>query len=163
MSANKLALRGDLLDFTGTPALDDVDSPAVRFRPNHWLLIDEGRIQAVLPGTQAPGEDWRREDHTGRLLMPGFIDTHVHCPQLDVIASYGTSLLDWLDTYTFPAEQRFADPAAAAAGSSLFLDALLAHGTTAAVVFPTVHAESAEALFAAVVPAAACASSPARC
>jgi guanine deaminase len=149
MEATKLALRGDLLDFTGTPTLDDVDSPAVRFRPDHWLLVDEGRIQAVLPGAQPPGEDWQREDHTGRLLMPGFIDTHVHCPQLDVIASYGTSLLDWLDTYTFPAEQRFVDPAAAAAGSALFLDALLAHGTTAAVVFPTVHAESAEALFSA--------------
>ncbi len=149
MDANKLALRGDLLDFTGTPALDDVDSPAVRFRPDHWLLIDEGRVQAALPGDQPPGDDWQREDHRGRLLMPGFIDTHVHCPQLDVIASYGSSLLDWLDTYTFPAEQRFADPAAAAAGSALFLDALLAHGTTAAVVFPTVHAESAEALFAA--------------
>ncbi|MGM9490931.1 guanine deaminase [Ideonella sp. YS5] len=149
MNSNKLALRGDLLDLTGTPALDDVDSPVVRFRPDHWLLIEGGRIQAVLPGAQAPGDDWQREDHTGRLLMPGFIDTHVHCPQLDVIASYGTSLLDWLDTYTFPAEQRFADPAVAAPGSSLFLDALLAHGTTAAVVFPTVHAESAEALFAA--------------
>lgn len=145
----RLALQGDLLDFTAAPALDDVNSPAVRFRPDHWLLIEDGRIADVRPGDQPPGEDWRREDHRGRLLLPGFIDTHVHCPQLDVIASYGSSLLDWLDTYTFPAEQRFADPAVAAAGSALFLDALLAHGTTAAVVFPTVHAASAEALFAA--------------
>jgi guanine deaminase len=143
----KLALRADLLDFTATPALDDVDTPALRFRPDHWLLIEQGRIQAVLPGDQAPGEDWAREDHRGRLILPGFIDTHVHCPQLDVIASYGSSLLDWLDTYTFPAEQRFADPHAAAVGSALFLDALLAHGTTSAVVFPTVHAASAHALF----------------
>ncbi|HJV70554.1 guanine deaminase [Ideonella sp.] len=148
-STSRLALRGDLLDFTGTPALDDVNSPAVRFRPDHWMLIQDGRIVDVRPGGQPPGDDWQREDHRGRLLLPGFIDTHVHCPQLDVIASYGSSLLDWLDTYTFPAEQRFADPAVAAAGSALFLDALLAHGTTAAVVFPTVHAASAEALFAA--------------
>lgn len=145
----RLALQGDLLDFTTTPALDDVNSPAVRFRPDHWLLIDDGRIVDVRPGDQPPGDDWPREDHRGRLLLPGFIDTHVHCPQLDVIASYGSSLLDWLDTYTFPAEQRFADPAVAATGSALFLDALLAHGTTAAVIFPTVHAASAEALFAA--------------
>src|SRR5207247_3438929 len=82
-----------------------------------------------------------------RLILPGFIDTHVHCPQLDVIGSYGSGLLDWLETYTFPAERRFADPAAAVAGAALFLDALLAHGTTAAVVMPTVHKVSAEALF----------------
>ena len=66
-----------------------------------------------------------------------------------MIASYGTELLDWLNTYTFPAEQRYADPAQAEAGAALFLDALLAHGTTAAVVFPTVHKVSADALFAA--------------
>jgi hypothetical protein len=74
----------------------------------------------------------------------------------------GHRLLDWLDTYTFPAEQRWADPAVAQAGAAYFLDALLAHGTTAAVVFPTVHAGSADALFAAAS-SAACAWSPARC
>ena len=141
----RLALRGDLLDFTGLPDLGDVDSPAVRFRPDHWLLIEDGRIVAAQ--AEAPGEDWPREDHRGQLILPGFVDTHVHCPQLDVIASFGTTLLDWLQTYTFPAEQRFADPAVARAGAELFLDALLAHGTTSAVVFPTVHAVSADALF----------------
>ena len=83
------------------------------------------------------------------MLLPGFIDTHVHMPQLEVIASYGTELLHWLETYTFPAELRYADPEVCAVGSSRFLDALLAHGTTAAVVFPTVHKASADALFAA--------------
>lgn len=141
----RLALRGDLLDFTGLPDLGEVDSPAVRFRPDHWLLIEDGRIVAVQ--AEAPGEDWPRQDHRGQLILPGFVDTHVHCPQLDVIASFGTTLLDWLQTYTFPAEQRFADPAVARAGAELFLDALLAHGTTSAVVFPTVHAVSADALF----------------
>jgi guanine deaminase len=66
-----------------------------------------------------------------------------------VIASYGTELLDWLNTYTFPAEARQADPAVAEATAEAFADALLAHGTTSAVVFPTVHAGSADALFAA--------------
>jgi guanine deaminase len=81
--------------------------------------------------------------------MPGFIDTHVHSAQLDVIASYGSELLDWLNTYTFPAEQRYADAAVAASGAARFLDALLAHGTTSAVVFPTVHKVSVDTLFAA--------------
>ncbi|MFN9193728.1 MAG: guanine deaminase, partial [Pseudomonadota bacterium] len=78
---------------------------------------------------------------------PGFVDTHVHSPQLGVRASWGTGLLDWLDTYTFPAEGAWADPEVAARGSEQFLDALLAHGTTAAAVFPTVHRHSAAALF----------------
>ena len=142
----KTAILADLLDFTGDPGLTDRHSAAVRWRPAHWLLIDEhGRIAAVQP--EAPGDDWHQLDHRSRLLMPGFIDTHVHCPQIDVIASWGTELLDWLNTYTFPAEARHADPAVAQAAATLFLDALLAHGSTAAAVFPTVHAASAEALF----------------
>lgn len=147
--ATRWAVQADLLDFTAQPVLDDTSLACVRWRPDHWLLVEDGRIAAVLPPQQPPGDDWQRHDHRGQLLMPGFIDSHVHCPQLDVIASYGTSLLDWLDTYTFPAERRFADPAAAQAGAELFVQALLDHGTTAAVVFPTVHKASADALFAA--------------
>ncbi|MBK7517549.1 MAG: guanine deaminase [Betaproteobacteria bacterium] len=141
-----IALHADLLDFPQAPAWGETGPQGVRWRPGHWLLVgDDGRITGVQ--AEAPGPEWPREDHRGRLLLPGFIDTHVHSPQLDVIASYGTELLDWLHTYTFPAERAWADPAVAAAGSALFLDALLAHGTTAAVVFPTVHKGSADALF----------------
>ncbi|MGS0755830.1 hypothetical protein ACVBEH_14865 [Roseateles sp. GG27B] len=105
---NRLALRGDLLDFSAAPAWGELDSAAVRFQPDSWLLIENGRIV----GTQsaAPDASWQQQDHSGRLILPGFIDTHVHCPQLDVIASYGTELLDWLERYTFPAECRYADP-----------------------------------------------------
>ncbi|MBA4218365.1 MAG: guanine deaminase [Roseateles sp.] len=139
------ALRGDLLDFTAAPAWGDVEPAAVRFDRDHWLLIEGGRIV----GRQAaePDASWVRRDHAGQLVLPGFIDTHVHCPQLEVIASYGTELLDWLQRYTFPAERAFADPARSRAGAEVFLDALLASGTTAVVVFPTVHKVSAEALF----------------
>ena len=147
MMKTRLAIRGDLLDFTAEPAWGETESAAVRFRPDHWLLIEDGRIDAVQ--ATAPGADWPREDHAGRLVLPGFVDTHVHSPQLDVIGSYGSELLDWLNTYTFPAERRYADAAVAQQGAALFLDALLAHGTTAAVVFPTVHKVSADALFAA--------------
>ena len=145
--ATRIALRGDLLDFTGEPGWGDVDTAAVRWRPNHWLLIENGRIAGVQ--AEAPPEGWERHDHGGRLIMPGFIDTHVHMPQLDVIASYGTELLDWLENYTFPAEIRYADPKCSEAGAALFLGALLANGTTSAVVFPTAHKVSADALFAA--------------
>ena len=146
---SRVALRGDLLDFTATPEWAVVDSPAVRFRPDHWLLVEGGRITGVQPGSQAPGAGWVQHDHRGQLLLPGFIDTHVHSPQIDMIASYGAELLDWLSTYTFPAEMRFADPAVSEAGAARFLDALLESGTTSAVVFPTVHKVSVDALFAA--------------
>jgi guanine deaminase len=144
------ALRADLLDFAGDPGLGAPGLAAVRHRPDHWLLIDEqGRIAGAQPGAQAPGPDWQCEDHRGCLLTPGLIDTHVHSVQLDVIASYGTELLDWLERYTFPAETRHADAAHANAQARAFTDALLAHGTTAAVVFPSVHATSVDALFGA--------------
>jgi guanine deaminase len=145
----RVALRGDLLDFTAAPAWGAVESNAVRFHADHWLLVEGGRIAGVQPGDQQPDDSWARHDHRGRLILPGFIDTHVHSPQLDVIASYGTELLDWLNTYTFPAERRYADPREAQTGAARFLDALLAHGTTSAVVFPTVHKVSVDALFAA--------------
>ncbi len=139
------ALRGDLLDFVEPPRWGD-PTHEPRFRPDHWLLIDNGRVVGVQ--ANPPDAHWTRHDHGGRLIMPGFIDTHVHMPQLDMIASYGTALLDWLENYTFPAEIRFADPAQSQRGSKLFIDALLANGTTSAVVFPTAHKVSAEALFA---------------
>ena len=145
----RLALRGDLLDFVGTPGWGETESAAVRWRPDHWLLIENGRIVGAQRETPSASAGWVCEDHSGRLILPGFIDSHVHMPQLDVIASYGTELLDWLNTYTFPAEARYADPAHSRAGAELFVDALLAHGTTAAVVFPTVHKTSVDAVFGA--------------
>jgi guanine deaminase len=144
----RIALRGDLLDFTEDPGFAAPhEAPGVRFRPDHWLLVEDGRIAGAT--ATAPDAGWQRHDHRGKLILPGFIDTHVHSPQLDVIASSGAQLLDWLETYTFPAETRYADPDVAAVGAQRFVDALLAHGTTAAVVFPTVHKVSAESLFAA--------------
>jgi guanine deaminase len=83
------------------------------------------------------------------LIVPGFVDAHVHYPQIDVMASPGAQLMDWLENYTFPAEARFADSALANETAEFFLDQLLRHGTTAALVFATVHAGSVEALFTA--------------
>jgi guanine deaminase len=143
----KLAIRGDLLDITADPGFGGVGSSKVRYDADHWLLVEDGRIAGRSP--KDPGAGWQRVDHGGRLVTPGFIDTHVHSPQLDVIASHGAQLLDWLNDYTFPAEMRQADPAVAGLAASQFLDALLAHGTTAAVVFPTVHKASVDALFGA--------------
>ncbi len=141
-----IALRADLLDFSATPTLGDPHSPGVRLRRDHWLLIGaDGRIAAVQSSPPPPG--WQRHDHRGRLILPGFIDSHVHSAQLPVIASWGAQLLDWLNTYTFPAEARHADAGHAQLQAQAFVAALLAHGSTAACAFPTVHKASCEALF----------------
>ena len=145
---SRFAVQADLLDFAEDPGFAVDAGAAVRFLPDGWLLVADGRIVAARPADGPPGEDWPRIDRRGHLLTPGFVDTHVHAPQLDVIASFGTELLDWLRTYTFPAEERYADPDTARTGAARFLDALLMHGVTAAVVFPTVHKVSADALFA---------------
>ena len=151
-TSRRLALRADLLDFTGDPGLvHDVagaEPSALRWRPDHWLLIENGRItDAFSAASHTPGEDWKRIEHPGRLLMPGFIDTHVHSAQLDVIGAASTGLLDWLATHTYPAELRMADPVHALQMSQLFLHSLLAQGSTSACVYPTAHAASVEALF----------------
>ena len=76
---------------------------------------------------------------TGRLIVPGFIDTHVHYPQLEVLAGCGVQLLDWLNQYTFPAERRFSDREYADEIAGFFLDQSLSHGTTTSLVFGTVR------------------------
>ena len=82
-----------------------------------------------------------------RLIMPGFIDTHVHYPQYKVIASYGTSLLEWLNQYTFVEEQRFSDENYADQIANLFLDELIKNGTTTVMTFCASYKKSVDAFF----------------
>jgi guanine deaminase len=115
------------------------------------MLVDQGRIVAIgefaalAPShREVPVLDWR-----GRTLAPGFVDLHVHFPQLDVIASPAEGLLPWLERYTFPQEARFADPAHAARVAQAFLDELLRNGTTTAMTYCSSHPGSVDAYFAA--------------
>ncbi len=85
------------------------------------------------------------------LIVPGFVDAHVHYPQIERIASHGEQLMQWLERHIFPAEKAFADRAHADAVAAFFLDELLRHGTTSALVFATVHAGSVDALFEAAL------------
>ena len=83
----------------------------------------------------------------GRLIAPGFVDMHVHYPQLDVIGSPADGLLPWLEHYTFPAESRFADPEHAAEVAGFFFDELQRNGVTTALTFATSHPSSVDAFF----------------
>ncbi|MBL8309307.1 MAG: guanine deaminase [Burkholderiales bacterium] len=150
-NADRHAIRASLLHCLRDPGLAG-DASCVEFLPDALVLCRGGRIEHVGPTAAllpTLADDVRIDDQRGKLLVPGFIDTHVHYPQVDVIASYGTQLLDWLNRYTFPAELAFADAAHAAATADFFLDRLLENGTTTAAVFCTVHPQSVDAFFTA--------------
>lgn len=142
------ALRGRLLWFVADP--HDLGEAAHRYVADGVLVIEGGVIRAVgpaeaiLPTLPAGAEII---DHRPHLIMPGFIDAHLHMPQTQVIASYGAQLMDWLERYTFVEEQRLAQQGHPEKLATFLLDELLANGTTTAVIYGSVHPQSAEALF----------------
>lgn len=143
------AIRGRLFWFVEDPA--ETGARAYRYLDDGLMLIRNGMITAigeaiVLERQIGPGME---VIETGpHLVMPGFIDAHLHFPQTQVIASHGADLLDWLNRYTFIEEQRFANPAHARKTARFFLDTLLSHGTTTAAVFGSVHPGATDAFFA---------------
>jgi guanine deaminase len=149
MNNNLQAYRGSLLHFLADPAFSEQSHD---WHEDGLLIVADGKVQAAgdyaaLHATLPPGTPVH--DYSGKLLMPGFIDTHVHYPQTDMIASPAEGLLPWLETYTFPVERQFEDPAHAAGVADFFLDELLRCGTTTAMVYCTVHPQSVDAFFAA--------------
>ncbi|OWV93156.1 guanine deaminase [Rhizobium sp. R72] len=143
-------LRGRLLSFLRTPQ-DLGDSGSYLYESDGGLLIKDGLIIACgaydQVSAQAPA-DTVTVDHRPHLIMPGFIDMHLHFPQMQVIASYAANLLEWLNTYTFPEECRFVESGHAQRIATHFYDELLRHGTTTAVAYCSVHKTSADAFFA---------------
>lgn len=142
------ALRGRLLWFVDDPAR--AGEAAHRFVEDGLLVIENGLVRAageakaLLPTLPAAAEII---DHRPHLIMPGFIDAHIHMPQTQVVASYGAQLMDWLNRYTFVEEQKLGEQGHAEKLSAFFLDELLANGTTTAAVYCSVHPQSAEAFF----------------
>jgi len=141
------AYRASLLHFHADPAFAE---QAYSWHTDGLLVVEQGRVKAAgdyaqLAATLPPGVE--PVDYRGKIITPGFIDTHLHYPQTDMIASPAPGLLPWLETYTFPTERRFEDPLHARATAEFFLDELARCGTTTAVVYCTVHAASVDAFF----------------
>lgn len=140
--------RGALLHFLDDPALAGEDSYA--YHEDGALLVKDGHVIAagdaadIIPRATP---DTPRRFHANALLLPGFVDAHVHYPQLDIIGAHGEQLLQWLDRYVFPTEARFGDKTHASDVAQRFLKELLRNGTTTALVFGTVHPESVDAFF----------------
>ncbi|WP_372572058.1 guanine deaminase [Ruegeria jejuensis] len=141
-------LRGRVLTFHAEPQNGE-DSDAYSYIEDGAVLVRDGVIRKTgsFGDVTAIAPDAQIIDHQPHLLMAGFIDTHLHFPQVQVIASWGSQLLDWLNNYTFPEETRFADPDHSALMAEKFFDQLIAHGTTTAVAFCSVHKASVSAFF----------------
>ncbi|PJE40414.1 MAG: guanine deaminase [Pseudomonas sp.] len=148
MTSPVKAYRAAILHSIADPAVVGVEQSYEYFEDG-VLVVDNGQVAKVghaadllptLKGVEIT-------EYRDALITPGFIDTHIHYPQTGMIASYGEQLLDWLNTYTFPTEQQFADKAHAADVAGIFLKELLRNGTTTALVFGTVHKQSVDAFF----------------
>ncbi|WP_319783186.1 guanine deaminase [Oceanisphaera sp. IT1-181] len=143
------AYRAAILHSLGDPTQVGLED-SYAYYEDGLLVVSEGLIADIGPAEQVLARlaaDTPIIELKDKLISAGFIDTHIHFPQTEMIASYGEQLLDWLNNYTFPEEGKFADPAHAARVASFFLDELLRNGTTTAMVFGTVHKASVEAFF----------------
>jgi guanine deaminase len=148
-TAQPCAHRGAILHFRSDPGAHD-DPSSFEFLEDGLLVTRGGRIEAIGPAHELLPNlptDLQIVVHGDSILMPGFVDTHIHYPQTDVIGSGGRQLLDWLEDYTFPAERRFSDPVYAREVAEVFLDELVRNGTTTAMAFCTVHRASVDAFF----------------
>lgn len=138
--------RGEIFDFTDSP-LERTD--AVRYIADGAIAVEEGQIvdRGSYKDLKARYAECELTDYSGKLLMPGLIDSHIHYPQVEIIGMYGKQLLDWLDEFTFPAEQAFVSPEYADKIARFFVQELFRNGTTTCMAYATVHAASVAALF----------------
>jgi guanine deaminase len=129
---------------------NEPDETAGEYFEDGLLIVNDGCVEhlgeasSLLDGVTAGTEF---VDMRGKLILPGFVDCHVHYTQIDIVAAYGAKLLDWLNRYAYPAEARFSDPQHAREVAQLFLQELLRNGTTTAMVFTTIHPQAVDAIF----------------
>ena len=142
-------LLGQVLSFAGDPF--EAGPEAARHESHGAVVVENGKIIAVgaAQTLRAGFPHATVTDYGQSLISAGFIDAHVHYPQTAIIASWGKRLIDWLNTYTFPEEMRFADAAYASDVANRYLDLALAHGTTSMCSYATIHPESVDAFFTA--------------
>ncbi len=142
-------LRGQVVSFKDDPFLMDGDQ-CVEHRVRGCVVVGgDGRIIWVGDYSDLPAEyqNFEQTDYGDKLILPGFIDAHLHFPQYRMLAAYASDLLDWLNRYTFIEEQRYEEEAVAEAAAKVFLDELFRHGITSCLAFSTIHTVATDALF----------------
>ena len=144
------ALRSAAVTFSGDP-FQAPSRTCLAYEADALILIEDGRITRFGPYHQLQADvppGTKVVVYEDAIVSAGFIDAHVHYPQLQMIGAYGEQLLEWLNTYVFPTEQAFADPVHCDRVAAAFLRELLRNGTTTACVYCTVHPQSVDAFFA---------------
>ena len=141
-------IRSSFLDFIDDPFYLS-EAASVRYLEDGLLVLENGKIKDFGTYEQLHEKYVAIEAiaYPDKLIMPGFIDTHIHYPQTAMVAAYGEQLLEWLSKYTFPTEAKFKDKNYAVEIATVFLDELLKNGTTTALVFAAVFPESVDAFF----------------
>lgn len=144
------AIRGPVLTFTGDPFKQAPDEVMV-YEPDGIVAFGGGKITHFGPAEviekQLPPDTEITNYGPDSLISAGFLDSHVHFPQTPMIGTFGEQLLDWLNTYTFPMERRYADKTFASAVAKMFLNECLKNGITTSCVYCTVYPQSVDALF----------------
>ncbi len=142
------AIRSAILDFVADPFYVP-ESESVRYIPDGLLVIENGTVKELGKYEQLKEKyaEIAIASYLDQLILPGFIDLHIHFPQTEMIAAYGEQLLQWLEKFTFPVERKFRDKAYCDQIAPIFIDQLLRNGTTTALVLAAVFPESVEALF----------------
>lgn len=144
------AIRGRFLDVETLCDQISCSEDNIRQFEDGLLLIKKGRIEWFgdwKAGCDQIPEGCPIDHHHHKLIVPGFVDTHLHFPQADIVGAYGEQLLQWLENHAFPAEMKFKDADHATEMAGFFVDQLLRNGTTCAATFCSVHPQSVEALF----------------
>jgi guanine deaminase len=141
-------LLGQTLTFDGDAFAQPWDA-VTQHQTHGGVLIRDGVIKALGDGAQLRAAHPYADvvDYGAALIVPGFVDAHMHYPQTAMIASWGSRLIDWLNRYTFPEEMRFGDPDYAAEIASRTMDLALSNGTTSLTSFCTIHPTSVTAFF----------------
>ena len=144
-------IRGAVLTYRGDPAVVEARHAVRFYRRGAVAVAGDGRIIWCGHANRLPNRfrALPADNYGEALVLPGFIDAHIHFPQYRMLAAPSADLLDWLNRFTYPEEQRYSSAPHARAAAETFLDRLVRHGTTAAVVFSTVHRSATETLFAA--------------
>lgn len=136
---NRRILKGNIIY---TP-----DIETIKVYPNHYIVVEDGRVSEIRENLETYGENEMVEDFTDHLIIPGFVDLHVHASQYEQIGlGLDLQLIDWLNNYTFPSESKFQDREYAKEVYKKFADELIKVGTTRACIFATIHLESTKVL-----------------
>ena len=152
-SPSSHAIRSAAITFTKDPFIVG-SGAAFQYEPDALIVIENGmiksfgaydKIKSTIP------DNFKIKTYKDSLVLPGFIDTHIHYPQTQIMGAFGKQLIDWLNNYTFIAEQQFKNFDYAKKVAEFFLDECLKAGTTTVMTYCTVHPESVDAFFEAAL------------